>query len=248
VQLAQQEQSLAQARGDARRADLLLAETIGLEEEHEFELIGALPASFDPASFDVDSLVRIGFEQSPVLARSRADAAQARFSASAAKGRYWPTVTASGNMSRSDNSPSLGSFFDVNPRTNRGLDFSLSIQIPIFNRFTTRNQVAQAVAQSRIADENLREAQLQLERSIRSAHIDLLTAFRSLELAQTAVDLSRRRLAMAQEQYQLGTIGFTDFQQIVTQSSQDARRLINAELEFARALVTLEESMGGGVR
>jgi outer membrane protein TolC len=50
---------------------------------------------------------------------------------------------------------------------------------------------------------------------------------------------------MAQEQYQLGTIGFTDFQQIVTQSSQDVRQLINAELEFARSLVTLEEQLGG---
>jgi outer membrane protein TolC len=53
---------------------------------------------------------------------------------------------------------------------------------------------------------------------------------------------------MAQEQYQLGIIGFTDFQQIVTQTSQDARQLLSAEGEYARALVTLAELAGAGVR
>lgn len=247
VQVAQQEQALEQARGDARRADLLLAEAIGLEDHAELELAGALPAAFDPTAFDADSLVQVGFQQSPVLARARADAAEAGFSAGAAKGRYWPTITANASFSRSQNSRNFDSFFDFNPQDNRGVGVGLNVQIPIFNRFASRDAVAQAVARSRIADESLREAELQLERGIRSAFIDLSTAYRRLLLAQRAVDLSRRRLTMAQEQYQLGTIGFTDFQQIVTQTSQDARQLINAELEFSRALVTLEESVGGGV-
>ncbi len=247
VQVAQQEQALEQARGDARRADLLLAETIGLESYSELDLVGTLPEAFDPTAFAADSLVQVGFQRSPVLARARADAAEAGFSAGAAKGRYWPTITASASFSRSQTSRNFDSFLDFNPQDNRGLGVGLNIQVPIFNRFASRDAVAQAVARSRVADENLREAELQLERGIRSAYIDLTTAFRRLQLAQRAVDLSRRRLTMAQEQYQLGTIGFTDFQQIVTQTSQDARQLITAELEFARALVTLEESVGGGV-
>jgi outer membrane protein len=248
AQLAQQEQSLALAEGNAQTADLLLLEQIGIEDHVAFELSGTLPQPFDPAVLDADSLVRFGFEMNPALAQARANAAQAGFSASAAKGRYWPTVSANGNLSRSDASRDFGSFFEINPTTSRGLGFGLTVQIPIFNRFATRNQVAQATAQARIADENLREAELRIERSIRSAYIDLVTAYRRLLLAQQAVDFGRRRLAMAQEQYQLGTIDFTNFQQIVTQTSQDARQLINAELEFARALVTLEESVGGGVR
>jgi outer membrane protein len=247
VQVAQQEQALEQARGDARRADLLLAEAIGLEDHAELELVGSLREAFDPTAFDADSLVQVGFQQSPVLARARADAAEAGFSAGAAKGRYWPTITANANFNRSQNTRNFDSFFDFNPQDNRGLGVGLNVQIPIFNRFASRDAVAQAVARSRVADENLREAELQLERSIRSAFIDVGTAYRRLQLAQRAVDLSRRRLTMAQEQYQLGTIGFTDFQQIVTQTSQDARQLINAELEFSRALVTLEESVGRGV-
>jgi outer membrane protein len=247
-QLARQEQSLARAEGNAQTADLLLLEQIGIEEPMAFELAGTLPVPFDPAVLSADSLVRFGFEMSPVLAQARANAAQAGFTAGAAKGRYWPTISASANLSRSETSRGFDSFLEFNPTTNRGLGFGLSVQIPIFNRFSTHNQVAQATAQARIADENLRETELRIERSIRSAHIDLVTAYRQVLLAQQAVDIGRRRLAMAQEQYQLGTIDFTNFQQIVTSTSEDARQLINAELEFARALVTLEESVGGGVR
>ena len=247
AQLAQQEQQLAQAEGDARRADLLLAEQIGIEDGAGFELSGALPSPFDPTVLQVDSLVAFGFERSPVLMQARARTAQARFSAGAAKGRYWPTISANANFSRSESNRGLDTFFDINPK-NRGLGFGLSVQIPIFNRFSTYSAVAQAAAQARIAEEDLRESELRVERSIRSAYIDLATAHRRLVLAQQAVDFGRRRLTMAQEQYQLGTIDFTNFQQIVTQTSQDARQLIQAELEFSRALVTLEESVGGGVR
>jgi outer membrane protein len=245
VQVAQQEQALEQARGDGRRSLLQLAEAIGLRDWAEFAVDGALPAPFDPAEIEADSLVAIAFRNSPTLAGARSSAARAAYAESAAKGRYWPSVSASASFSRSENSQSFDSFFSINPANNRGLGFGLTVQIPIFTRFQTQDAVAQAVAQSTIADESLREAELRLERGVREAQINLETAYRRLMLAQRSVELSRRRLAMAQEQYQLGTIGFTDFQQIVTQSSQDARQLINAELEFAGSLVTLEEQLGG---
>ncbi len=244
VQVAQQEQALEQARGDARRAELQLAEAMGLGDGPEFAVAGALPQPFDPAAITVDSLVAIAFRNSPTLEGARASAARAAYAASAAKGRYWPSVSASASFSRSENSRSYDSFFSFNPTNNRGFGFGLNVQIPLFTRFQTQDAVAQASAQSTVADENLRETELRLERSVREAYINLVTAYRRLVLAQRSVELSRRRLAMAQEQYQLGTIGFTDFQQIVTQSSQDARQLINAELEFSRSLVTLEEQMG----
>jgi outer membrane protein len=245
VQVAQQEQALEQARGDARRAQLQLAEAMGLRDGPEFAVEGALPAPFDPAELEADNLVAIALRNSPTLEGARSSAARAAYAASAAKGRYWPSVSASASFSRSENSRSYDSFFSFNPSNNRGFGFGLNVQIPIFTRFQTQDAVAQASAQSTVADENLREAELRLERAVREAHINLVTAYRRLVLAQRSVELSRRRLAMAQEQYQLGTIGFTDFQQIVTQSSQDARQLISAELEFSRSLVTLEEQMGG---
>jgi outer membrane protein len=247
VQVSQQEQELARARGEARKAVLSLAEQIGLEQDADFEVVGELPTPFDPSNLDQDSLLARSIGQNPRLGRAAADAAQASFSASAARGRRWPTVSARASFGRNVSLSSYDAVFQLNPQ-DRSFGFGVDVQIPLFTRFQTSLAVAQAVAQERIAAETLREAELLLDRDVRSAFIDLQTAHRRLQLAQQAVDFSRRRLTMAQQQYQLGTIGFTEFQQIVTSASQDARSLISAELEFARAAVTLEELVGGRVR
>jgi len=245
--LAQAEQQLESAIAQERKALLQLAEQIGLEDGVEFQIEGTLPDVFDPSALNVDSLVMWALTQNPRIGQAAATASQARFSAKAARGRRWPILSARANIGRSMSLSSYDALWELNPQ-NRSFNFGVDVQIPLFTRFQTSNTIAQATAQERIAEENLREAQLQLEREVRSGYIDLVTAHRSLELAEQRVDYSRRRLTMAQEQYQLGTIDFTNFQQVVTQSSNDARNLISAELEFARATVTLEEKVGMRVR
>ncbi len=247
VQVAQQEQALEQARGDARKAALRLAELIGLDETVSFRVSGELPSAVDRSQLDADDLVARALTSNPRVRGAEAEAAQADFTASAAAGRRWPSVTARASFGRAVSLSSYDALFEFDPR-DRSFGFGIDVQVPLFNRFQTSLAIAQATANARVAEENLREQRLTLEREVRSAYIDLATAERRLELAERAVDLSRRRLTMAQEQYQLGTIGFTDFQQIVTQTSQDARQLLSAEGEYARALVTLAELVGEGVR
>ncbi len=247
VQVAQQEQALTRARADADKALLRLAEQIGLDERIGFRVVGELPDPTDPSLFDVDALVARAADRNPAVQQAAAEAARADYAASAARGRRWPTVTASASVGRGVSLSSYEAFFELNPR-DRSFGFGLNIQIPLFTRFETSRQIAQATANARAADQTLRERRLQLDQQVRSAHIDLVTAYRSVQLADRAVELSRRRLQMAQEQYQLGTIGFTDFQQIVTQAAQDERTALSAEAEFARAAVTLEELVGERVR
>jgi outer membrane protein len=245
--VANAEQQLARAQADERKAVLRLAEQIGLDEGVALDVEGTLPPVFDPSALDADSLVSWALAENPRIGQAAANASQAEYSASAARGRRWPVLSARASFGRNVGLSSYEALWEFNP-TNRSFSFGVDVQIPLFTRFQTSNAIAQATATERVAQENLRETQLQLERDVRSAHIDLLTAYRNLELAQQSVDFSRRRLAMAQEQYQLGTIDFTNFQQVVTSASNDARSLINAELEFARATVSLEELVGTRVR
>jgi len=243
IQVAQQEQALEQARGDARATLLLLAEAIGLEPDIAFRVDGALPAAVDPTALDADSLVAVALAGSPRVMAANAAASEAGYNARAAKSGRWPTISASAAFSRRTSLSSYDALFAFNPR-DRAFGFGFEVRVPLFTQFQTSNTVAQAVAQERVADETLRETILEVERGVRTAHINLVTAFRRLQLAERQGELSQRRLTMAQQQYQLGTISFTEFQQVVTQTSQDARQLINAELEHARARVALDELLG----
>ena len=243
VQLAQQEQALERARGDALKARVSLAEQIGVGDWSAFEVTGELPAEIDPSALDVDSLVQVAMGRNPRIGQRQAEAAEADYTATATKGRRWPVLSANASIGRSEGERSYGALFDFNP-TDNSVNFGLTVRWPLFTGFQTSQAVTRASANAEVARETLREESLRLEREVRNAYTDLVTAYRRLVLAQRSVELSRRRLAMAQEQYEQGTIGFTDFQQIVTQSSQEARAWLQAQLEYTRAGVTLQELLG----
>ncbi len=243
VQLAQQEQALERARGDTKKSRVSLAEQIGIDDWSAFEVDGELPTEIDPSGLDVDSLVQVAMRSNPRIGQLQAEAAEADYTRTATKGRRWPVLTANASIGRSEGQVGYGDLFNFNPQDNN-VNFGLTVRWPLFTGFQTSQAVARASANAEVAHETLREENLRLEREVRNAHTDLVTAYRRLVLAGRSVELSQRRLGMAQEQYELGTIGFTDFQQIVTQSSQEARAWLQAQLEYSRAGVTLQDLLG----
>ena len=244
VEVARQEQNLESARGESRKALLTLAEVMGLNPATGFEIVGAFPQVFDPAELEDDALVQRVFATSPVLQRAEADASQAAYAASRARGLRLPTLTAGASFSRSVGQEGYGGLFDFNPH-DRGLRFDLSVSVPLFNRFSTSQSIAQAEASEVSANETARETRLQLERELRSALIDVRNSYHQLQLAERSAELGRQRLAMAREQYQLGSRSFTELQQIVSVSAGDERNALAARLTYVNAVIVLEQLLGG---
>jgi outer membrane protein TolC len=100
--VAQAEQNVQRARGDADKARLSLAASIGLEPTSPITLDTVMPTVFDPAEIDPDALVARALASSPVLRQRDAALAAARHRASAARGRL-PSITASAGYNRSVN-------------------------------------------------------------------------------------------------------------------------------------------------
>lgn len=248
IEVARQEQQLEAAQGEARKALLALAEVIGWEGEapQELEPAGEFPVPFDPATLDMEVLVSRAVEAHPQIAAALAVAAQASFSARAARGTRWPTLSAQAGFSRGITLSSYEALFDFNPR-NRSFGFGLSLQVPLFTRFRTSQSIAQATLQEQVAQEDLRQERLALERHVRSALIDLGNAYRTVQLAERSAELGRRRAEMAREQYRLATIDFTALQQVVRGAADEERAALVARAEFARALASVEELVGESV-
>lgn len=243
VGVARQEQRVESARGEVRKALLALSQVIGLDEGAEFEVVGDFPAVFDPALLDSEALVRQVLLSNPVLQQAEATASQADFAAQRARGLRWPTLSAGASFSRSVGQDGYGGLFELNP-TDRAFAFSLSLSLPLFTRFSTSQSIAQADADRDAARESARETRLQLERDVRSSLIDCENTYRQLQLAERSAELGRQRLAMAQEQYQLGSRSFTELQQIVQTSADDARNALSARLNYVNAIIGLEQLVG----
>jgi outer membrane protein len=245
--VASQEQQLASARGESRKALLMLAEAIGIDESVEFDIEGAFPEPFDPALLDSETLVDFVLRENPQLLRATASAARADYAASSARGARWPTLSLSGNFNRNGSEQGYGGLWNFNPQ-NQFWSANIGLSWPIFNRFGTANSIAQAAANQEAQHEQLRETRLAIEREIRSALIDVENYHEQLLLAERSAELGLQRVAMTREQYQLGMTTFFELQQVVGQSVNDARAALNARLRYTNAVVELERLVGRPVQ
>jgi outer membrane protein len=247
VEVSRQEQALDAARGSALTNQLLLSQWIGLESATQFEAVGTVPEVFDPGDLDADALVSLVLRSNPRIRQAMANATQASFSATAAHGSRWPTISANASFGRSLQDQGYGGLFKLNPR-DRGFNFGMNVTVPVFSRFQTNQTIAQADANKDAAEEDLRAARLELETMVRSNIIEVQNSYRAVQLADRSAQLARQRLAMAREQYQLGSIDYTQLQQVVTQSAGAEREALSAQGRWASALVALEEVVGMPVR
>lgn len=244
--IAEQVRALELARGEARKAMLLLGEQIGVGDTVSWELSSEAPPVFDPATLRADSLVARAFAISPQLGQIEAQARAAEQQRRAATASRWPSVSASAGFSRGIGSEGYGALFDPNP-LNQHLNFGLSVSLPIFTRFQTSYAVAQARVAALNAGEDARATRLALSREVRSALIDLENAFRTARLAEQRTELATRRVELANQQFRLGSLNFDQLQTMIDQAAQAERDRVNARYEFAVALATLEQKVGGKI-
>ena len=250
VEVARQEQALEEARGETRKAKLLLGEAMGTLATERVVLTSEPLAVFDPARLGADSLVALSLRTNPRIAQSASTLAAAEHRMRAARGGRWPTVDARLGLSRSvfgQEYEGVG-ILDPSTRADRNLSMGFSVSLPVFDQFRSSLQVAQADAARTRAREGERAARLAVEREVRSALIDLENAHRAIQLAERASKLSQDRLELAREQYRLGAIRFIDLQTVVDRAAQAERDALRARFAFAGALATLEEKVGAPVR
>lgn len=248
VQVSDQERAVEKARGEARRTRLALHESLGELDGGDPALVSQAPALFDPAGLRADSLVSVALNGHPRIQKSTLTVDAARRRTSAARWSRLPTLSARTSLGWSGVARGYSAYTDVFSPPEEGLSVSFSLSLPIFDQFTTSASIAQARAAEVRAGEEVRSARLGVESEVRSALIDLQNAFREARGTERTLAIARERVEMAQEQYRLGSITFTEMQDAVESASKSERDALNARFEFAAALVTLEEKTGAPVR
>ena len=242
--VAQAEQNVERARGDADKTRLTLAATLGMNPTTSLSVDTVLPRVFDPADLNVETLVSGALSASPLVRQREAALSAARHSAAAARGRRLPSISANAGYNRGMSSAGYGAFGQLNPNENYGFSFGLGVSLPLFSRFQTSDAIAQASASAVDAGHDLRSTRLAVERDVRAAIIDLDAAYRSLQLAEEQVALNRERQELTQERYRLGGSDFTSLQNVIDRTAQAERQALEALFGFINARISLEEKLG----
>ncbi|HEX7117714.1 MAG TPA: TolC family protein [Longimicrobiales bacterium] len=248
VTVSNRERAVLQARGEVEKSQLGLLRVLGVEGEPGFALEDDFPEVFDPARLDVDALVGAAVASSPRVLQQVAEARRAELSAAAARGQRWPTISGSVSYGRGIDRRGYGAFFELDP-PNRSWSFNIGVELPLFDGFRTSSQIAQAEVAAANARQRARAERLAVETEVEQALVDLVNAYRAVELADRALALSQERLELTQERYRTGTsVSFLQLQSAIDQAASAEQGAIVARFNFVTALVNLETKVGREVR
>jgi outer membrane protein len=110
---------------------------------------------------------------------------------------------------------------------NKGQNFGVSLNVPIFNGFATRNNVERSKVALERAKLNLSQQELDVERNVFTAYSDANAAKESFEAAEITLEARSLSFNYAKERYEVGLMNVFDFNQAQT-------LLVNAQSEVLR--------------
>ena len=181
-----------------------------------------------------NSVYEKSLERMPEIARAKLAIDNAALTIDISKAAFLPSISAQVGLSTNygfnlnlpagfSNSPLADQLSD-----NFGYGFGFNMNIPIFNRFQTKNRVAQSVISKEIFETRLESEKLTLQQTIEQAFLDVKTALKSFEAAKISLVSQQEAFKNAQERYNFGAMTLFDFDQVRT-------RLVNAEATLIRS-------------
>ncbi len=125
---------------------------------------------------------------------------------------------------------------------------SLSVSLPVFDGLQREQRVQEASALRNDARYRVRAQELQTTADVTAAHLNLVTAFRTVRLQEQNAEAARQALALSQERFRVGAETYVALVQARSDFEQAETDRINAVYEFHRAFATLESAVGRPLR
>jgi len=212
--LAQSRQSEIQAEGNLRISVLELTQLLELPSPEGFSIV--TPEVGDVATVLLmrpEAIYEDAVAIKPAVEAARLNVDYAELSIARAKGAYLPSLSLNGGLGTNyyTNSKVKADSFGTQLKNNFSQSLGLSLSIPIFQGFSTRNNV-------RTAQLNYKNQQIQLESVKKALYKEIQQAYYNAVTAQARYAGSRESAASAlqhyeltEEKYKVGKAGIADY-------------------------------------
>jgi len=247
VQVGNDELALISAQNtyESSKADLIAYLGVDFNEAAYSIDVSTFPADIDTTEFgvinrqyaDFGALVTTGIAQRPDHQATVEAYNAASSSVTIARSGHLPTVSASGSYGYSNQE--LGKLTD-----NRNLSLGLTISLPIFNGFSTSNQVEQAQVSEMNAHEDLEQSKRQIAVDIRKALLDLQQAEKRVIVTQTSVFSAEMDRKIAEEKYNLGAGTLLDMLVATANYTNAVSGKVNSIFDYLLAKKSMEYALG----
>jgi len=177
----------------------------------------------------------------PAIRQQQASLAAANAGLRSAKTAYLPTVTAGYSIGGSGTSAIYG--FNNNPYP-YARTLNLSLNYPLFNRFSRENNIAAQQINLENAQASLKDQQLGAQQNIITAIATIRNAEETMRVQQTNVAASQEDLRVQQQRYNLGASVLLDVLNSESALVAARQQLIQARLNYRNARAQIESYIG----
>lgn len=231
-QLATDRQSVADNQNNLTISILDLAQLLNLPSPEGFEIKPL--DSTDPVIRPADEVYRSAMVSNHSILSARNDIEVANAAVNVAKSGYLPRLSFNAgigssyyNLSGVDN-PSFSR--QMRDNLNKYLGFSLSI--PIFDAFSTRNNVRKAKVRGLNAALQLQERETTLYKEIQQAYYRAVGARQKYQTGLETEQAARETFEAMKGKYEMGRSNPTEFEQAKTQYQQAVINRIQSHYEY----------------
>ncbi len=212
--VAQDEMTAVGAANDYRLALLDLSQLLELPSPDSIAVASPDTAALALGEFPhPDEIYREALASKPDIRAAQARAESAEKQIAVAKGAYSPSLTLSGGVSTGYYAMSGqdGEAFGKQLDNNLNKSVSLSLSIPIFDRFSSRNGVRSAKMSYTSSLVDLEETRKTLYKEIQQAYYNAVASRATFESSRAAAESAEAAFRLAEARYASGLSSSTDY-------------------------------------
>ncbi|ABA87624.2 efflux pump, RND family, outer membrane protein [Syntrophotalea carbinolica DSM 2380] len=232
AETAQARSDLLTAQRDYAVSKLALKQVLGVEATTDYEVVLPEDVALRLApSTDLESLLGLARKQRPDLLAREKERLAAEAQVKVAKAGAWPTVDLSAGVGTGYDSRSDSAFGSQMDEDNLYGKASVDLNIPLFDRHLTRNEVAQARINRHSIDVEWEQLQCQVEVEIGQALQEYLTALDQLEVARAQLTYAQDALDSTRQRYRVGAATLTELTDARSTFVESRYALLEAQID-----------------
>ena len=232
AQVAQNEVQVVNSENDYTTSIIELAKLLELDNLTGFDV---MPIDDDTMTLlNAEEVYRNALSNYPAISAARQAIKVADDGITLAKSGYLPTLSFNAGLGSSYYTVSGDDTkkFSSQMRDNFSKNLGFSLNIPIFDAFSTRNQIRQAKVRKLSAQIQLEQQQSELHRAIRLAYQQAVGAEKKYEAGKIAVDASKAALDAMTEKYTYGKANATEWEQTQSDYITTLAQQVQAKYEL----------------
>lgn len=240
AQLAKDQLNVTTADNDLKNSLLNLAQALNLQSADSFDIetpdVQSIQLTDNVLSGlkHPEEVYRQALEIKPHVKQAVYNVESSKKNLKVAEAGYWPTLsfnlgysTAFQRMYNTNNASFRDQF------NNNGSEYiGLSLSIPIFNRFSVRNQVRQARIEIQNQELNLDNVKLALYKEIQQAYQNAVASQSKYVSTEKAYDAALESFKYAEERYQIGKTSVFEYSESQTKLISSKSEQLQAKYEF----------------